>query len=47
MNQVLREVALTAGAPVEMLDQLWFNIFCMKFADALLDMAEKNNNDIQ
>lgn len=41
MNDLMREIALEAGAPVEMLDELWFNIFCMKFADKLLQMAEE------
>ncbi len=43
MNELLRKVALEAGAPVEVLDELWFNIFCMKFADALLAMAEEES----
>jgi hypothetical protein len=41
MNEALREVALEAGAPVEVVNELWFGIFCMKFADILLTMAEE------
>lgn len=43
MNELLRKVALEAGAPAEVLDELWFNIFCMKFADALLTMAKEES----
>lgn len=41
MNELLREVALEAGAPVAVLDELWFNIFCMKFADTIITMVEE------
>jgi hypothetical protein len=43
MNNALREVALEAGAPAEVIDELWFSIFCMKFADVLLRMAEEES----
>ena len=43
MNSVLRQVAVDAGAPEEMLDQLWFNVFCMKFAHFILEMAENDD----
>lgn len=43
MNEVLREVALEAGAPAEVIDTMWFNIFCVKFADILLTMAEEES----
>jgi hypothetical protein len=32
MNEALREIAVEAGAPEDMLNSMWFNIFCMKFA---------------
>ena len=41
MNQALREIAVEAGAPAELLDELWFNIFCQKFAHTILTMAEE------
>lgn len=41
MNEELRALAEQAGAPEEVLDTLWFNVFCMKFADILLTMAEE------
>jgi hypothetical protein len=40
MNEALREIALEAGAPVQVIDELWFNIFCIKFADAILALAK-------
>jgi hypothetical protein len=43
MNEALRKIALEAGAPVEVLDEFWFNIFCMKFADVLLAMTEEES----
>lgn len=46
MNQELRELALAAGAPEEMMDQLWFNIFCQQFANLLLILAEEEMVDI-
>ena len=41
MNEELRKLAVQDGAPVEVLDELWFNIFCMQFADVILDNAEQ------
>ena len=40
MNDALREIAVAAGAPEEVLDTLWFNIFCLKFAHMLVELAE-------
>jgi hypothetical protein len=31
---------LKAGAPEEVLNELWFNIFCQQFADVLLTEVE-------
>ncbi len=32
MNDKLKAIAVEAGAPEEMLNKLWFNVFCQKFA---------------
>ena len=40
MNEELKKLVLKAGAPEEMLDELWFNIFCQQFADVLLTEVE-------
>jgi hypothetical protein len=41
MNDELKKLVMQAGAPAEVMDQLWFNIFCIKFADVLLTLAEE------
>lgn len=41
MNDELTKIALESGAPAEVMDQLWFHIFCMKFADRLLTLTEQ------
>ena len=41
MNNELRQIAVEAGAPEDMLNSLWFNIFCMKFAHLILLEAEE------
>lgn len=41
MNDELKALALKAGAPKEMLNEFWFNIFCEKFTDLLLTQAEQ------
>jgi hypothetical protein len=41
MNEELKKIAAAAGAPDEVIDQLWFNIFCQKFAASILDIAEE------
>ena len=41
MNEELRQIAIEAGAPEDMLNEFWFNIFCVKFADAILTLAEE------
>jgi hypothetical protein len=40
MNEELKQLALQAGAPTEVIDQLWFNIFCMRFASVVITEAE-------
>ena len=41
MNETLREIAVEAGAPEDVLDTLWFNIFCQNFAHLILLAAEE------
>ena len=41
MNDELKALVLKAGAPKEVMDELWFNIFCNQFANVLLTEAEK------
>ena len=41
MNDELKALAVEAGAPVEVLDTLWFNIFCQRFAHLLVEELEK------
>ena len=41
MNEYLKELAIKAGAPVEVLDQMWFNIYCQQFADVLIAEMEQ------
>lgn len=45
MNDELRSIAVEAGAPVEVIDTLWFNIFCQNFAHLILLAAEEEYND--
>jgi len=41
MNEFLKEIAIKAGAPEEVINELWFNIFCQKFAHELLIILEE------
>ena len=41
MNEALKEIAVEAGAPEDMLNELWFNIFCKNFAHLILLAAEE------
>lgn len=41
MNEDLKNIVIEAGAPKEVMNELWFNLFCMKFADILLTLAEE------
>jgi hypothetical protein len=43
MNEELRALAERAGAPVEVIDALWFNLFCQKFAHELVCVLENEN----
>jgi hypothetical protein len=41
VNEELKSIAVKAGAPEEVLNTLWFNIFCQKFAHLLVEELEK------
>ena len=41
MNEVLKEIVIKAGAPEEVVNELWFNIFCQKFAHELMTILEE------
>ena len=41
MNEELKALVLQAGAPVEVMDQMWFNIFVQQFAELLLTVVEE------
>ena len=46
MNEALKALAIEAGAPEEVLNTLWFSIFCQKFAHLIIEELEKDcNND--
>jgi hypothetical protein len=42
MNDELKALAVEAGAPEEVLNTLWFNVFCQKFAYLLANELEKS-----
>jgi hypothetical protein len=44
MNEELRNIAILAGSPEEVIDTLWFNIFCQNFAHLILQLAEEEVN---
>ena len=46
MNEELKQLVLKAGAPEEVLNELWFNIFCQQFADVLINEMEERNEQI-
>ena len=46
MNEELLKIAQVAGAPAQVLEELWFHVFCLKFAHLLLEMAEAECSDI-
>ena len=41
MNDELRQLVVEAGAPEDVMNQMWFNIFCQQFAHLLLTMVEE------
>jgi hypothetical protein len=40
MNDALRELVIKAGAPEEVLEELWFALFCQQFANVLIQEME-------
>ena len=40
MNTELERLVRTAGAPKEVMNQLWFVVFCQQFADLLIAELE-------
>jgi hypothetical protein len=46
MNEELKQLVLKAGAPKEVLDELWFNIFCQQFANLLISEMEEENEQV-
>jgi hypothetical protein len=40
MNDELKALIIQAGAPEEVLDELWFSIFCQQFAHLLISEME-------
>ena len=47
MNDELRLIALQAGAPREVINELWFNIFCQHFAHLIINEAETEMSKIK
>lgn len=41
MNEALKALAVKAGAPNEVLEELWFSMFCVKFANVLIEAMEE------
>ena len=46
MNEELKQLVLKAGAPKEVLNELWFNIFCQQFANVLISEMEEENEQV-
>jgi len=46
MNEFLKKLVIEAGAPKEVLDELWFNIFCQQFANLLISEMEEENEQV-
>ena len=40
MNTELERIVRAAGAPEEVMNQLWFVVFCQQFADLLIAELE-------
>jgi len=40
MNDELKSLAIAAGAPEELLEELWFSIFCKQFAYLIIEEVE-------
>ena len=44
MNEALRELAVRAGAPEAMLNEIWFHIFCQKLVAEVITEMEQDTN---
>jgi len=44
MNDELKALAMAAGAPKELLEELWFSIFCKQFAHLIIEEVENTLN---
>jgi hypothetical protein len=44
MNEELAKIAREAGAPEEVMNTLWFNVFCQKFAFLLFNSIENDSD---
>jgi hypothetical protein len=40
MNEFLKELVIKAGAPEEVVNELWFSIFCQQFAHLIISEME-------
>jgi len=40
MNEELKTLALQAGASNALCNELWFNLFCQKFAHLIIEQME-------
>lgn len=40
VNEELMKLIKEAGAPVEVINDLWFHVFCFKFAYLLVEQVE-------
>lgn len=41
MNEELLKLVKAAGAPKQVMDKMWFHLFCQTFADLLMKEVEK------
>ena len=42
MNEELAKIARQAGAPEDVMNTLWFNVFCQRFAFLLFNLIEED-----
>lgn len=43
MNDNLRKLVLQAGAPEEVMEEMWFHVFCQQFTDLIISEMENEN----
>lgn len=41
MTEFLKQIVIDSGAPPEVMDELWFNMFCQNFAHVIISEMEK------